>query len=69
MLKELDPGCGAPTELNPELPPATIGAPPPYRTEYDTGKLEGLGASFRDMRSTIEDTVVSLKAHGFYTTK
>ena len=35
--------------------------------QYDVSKLERIGVKFTDMKSTIEDTVASLKAHGFYT--
>ena len=66
ILRADQPDCNAPTELDPELPPAGMGAPPPHPTLYSNAKLESLGMRFTDLAATITDTVGSLKQHGLY---
>jgi len=66
ILRADQPDCNAPTELDPEVPPPGMGAPPPHPTLYSNAKLEGLGMRFTDLATTITDTVSSLKQHGLY---
>lgn len=65
MLREMSPECKVPTELDPELPAPSMGAPAPHATLYSTSKLEALGMTFTPIEDTIRDTVLSLKHHGF----
>eukprot|EP00658_Telonema_sp_P-2_P066720 TRINITY_DN55687_c0_g2_i1.p1 TRINITY_DN55687_c0_g2~~TRINITY_DN55687_c0_g2_i1.p1 ORF type:complete len:171 (+),score=49.19 TRINITY_DN55687_c0_g2_i1:27-539(+) len=65
ILRRIAPGCAVPTAINPELPPTSLGAPAPERTEYSCNKLESLGLVFTDLESTVRETVESLVRLGF----
>ena len=66
VLREIVPDAAAqiPTELDPNLPPASLGAPPPHRTLSDCSKLEALGLKFRDAKEMVAGTVAGLREFG-----